>query len=143
MTGAELALKTGKLFKSMITDAFWDSFKGELGRVQVEILVYLYDNEHAQASEISETLNISKQHVSKIILKFINSGFVKEDPSSADGRCSILTLTDEGRVYIEKHIRISDASFEQLLARMDPDEQNEFRESMKYITELLLRYSDD
>lgn len=142
MKDAELALRTGELFNTMITDAFWDSFKGELGRVQAEILVYLYDQNPAQASEIAESLNITKQHVSKAISGFITGGFVDCQPSETDRRSSILSLTDEGKKYIEKHLRISDESFARLLEKMDPDERENFRSSMKYIVALLSRYSN-
>jgi DNA-binding MarR family transcriptional regulator len=142
MKDAELAFRTGELFNTMITDAFWDSFKGELGRVQAEILVYLYDQNLAHASEIAESLNIAKQHVSKAIAGFVESGLVCCQPSETDGRSSILALTDEGRKYIEKHLRISDESFRHLLEKMDPDERENFRSSMKYIVALLSRYSN-
>ena len=141
MKDAELAFKTGKLFNSMITDAFWDSFKGELGRTQVEMLVYLYDHEQAQASEIAEALNISKQHVSTNISKFINCGYVKCSQNMSDNRSRILSLSDDGKEYMKKHIEISNNVFIQLLKEMNSEEKADFRNSMKMISALLTKYS--
>ncbi|MBO6111087.1 MAG: MarR family transcriptional regulator [Methanobrevibacter sp.] len=70
MTDAELAFKMGRLFNNKITSTFWSSFKGEYGRVQIEVLVYLLEVDSAQVSEIASQLNISKQHVSLIIKEF-------------------------------------------------------------------------
>ena len=141
MTDAELAFKTGKLFNSMITDAFWDSFKGELGRTQVEMLVYLYDHEQAQASEIAEGLNISKQHVSKNIAKFIDLGFVKNSQNRSDRRSQILSLSDDGKEYMKKHIEVSNNVYIQLLGEMSSEEKADFRNSMEMISDLLTKYS--
>ena len=141
MTDAELAFKTGKLFNSMITDVFWDSFKGELGRTQVEMLVYLYDHKQAQASEIAEALNISKQHVSKNIAKFIDLGFVKYSQNRSDRRSQILSLSDDGKEYMKKHIEVSNNVYIQLLGEMSSEEKADFRNSMEMISDLLTKYS--
>ena len=142
MKDAELAFRTGTLFDSMITDVFWDSFKGELGRSQAEILVYLSGHGQAQASEIAEALNISKQHVSKNVAKFINDGSLEYSRSSADKRSNILSLSEKGKAYLESHISVSDEAFEQLTGKMEPDELADFREAMETIVSLLRKYSD-
>lgn len=137
MTDAELAFQTGALFNRKITDAFWDSFKGELGRVQAEVLVYLHDHEPAQASDIGDALNISKQHVSKIISGFIGSGYVDHQTNEADKRSVSLALTEKGREYLARHFAISGCSFECLLQKMNDAEKKQFRDAMDVISDLL------
>ena len=140
MKDTELAFRTGALFNKHITNAFWSSFKGEYGRVQVEVLVYLFDNGKAQASEIAEELNISKQHVSKIVAGFIRLGYIDEVPNETDKRASVLSLTDRGREYLAEHFEASNRSFEALVALMSESERKRFAQAMKDISSLIIKY---
>ena len=140
-TDAELAFRTGSLFDATVTSAFWDSFKGELGRAQVEVLVYLHDHGQARASEIADELNISKQHVSKIVNGFVDSGYIEALTGSDDRRSKVLSLSREGAEYLEGHIRLSDLAFERLVSSMDEAERARLRESMSVMGELLAKYA--
>ena len=142
MKDAELAFRTGALFNKYITDAFWSSFKGEFGRVQVEVLVYLFDNGQAQASEIAEALNISKQHISKIAAGFIKNGFIKESPHETDKRASVLSLTEKCRRYLAVHFNASNRSFESLVSLMNETERERFAQAMTDISELITKYGE-
>ena len=141
MTDAELAFRMGNLFDRAITDVFWDSFKGEFGRTQSEVLVYLYNHEQARASDIAESLNISKQHVSKAVATFMHNGYVRQCPYETDKRANSLELTQAGKTYLEEHFALSNASFEQLVGRMAPGERERFLESMDSIVKILSNLS--
>ena len=142
MKDTELAFKTGALFNKHITDAFWSSFKGEYGRVQVEVLVYLFDNGPVQASEIAEGLNISKQHVSKIVASFIKTGYINDSSKETDKRASLLTLTEKGREYLSAHFEASDRSFESLVGEFNETEKERFVRAMKEISDLISKYKE-
>ena len=142
MKDTELAFRTGALFNKHITDAFWSSFKGEYGRVQVEVLVYLFDNGQVQASEIAEGLNISKQHVSKIVALFIRTGYVCDSPNETDKRANVLTLTEQGRRYLAAHFAASDHSFEALVGAFSETEKARFIQAMKDISDLISQYTE-
>lgn len=142
MKDTELAFKTGALFNKHITDAFWSSFKGEYGRVQVEVLVYLFDNGPVQASGIAEGLNISKQHVSKIVASFIRIGYVNDSPSETDKRANVITLTELGRQYLADHFAASDRSFESLVGEFTESEKTRFIQAMKEISDLISKYTE-
>ena len=142
MKDTELAFRTGALFNKHITDAFWSSFKGEYGRVQVEVLVYLFDNGPVQASEIAEGLNISKQHVSKIIALFIKAGYVNDSPDETDKRANILSLTEQGRLYLADHFEASDRSFKSLIEEFSETEKTRFVQAMKDISDLISKYTE-
>lgn len=140
MTDADLAFKTGSLFNKKITSTFWSSFKGEYGRVQVEVLVYLLEVESAQASEIASQLNISKQHVSLIIKEFLNAGYVKVYTNPNDKRANLISITRLGKSYIEEHIKISNHVFEEIVAKMSDDERMEFIDAMNTVYMMLKKY---
>ena len=137
MTDAELTYRAGALFDRNITDVFWDSFKGELGRAQADVLVYLYSHEGARASEIAEDLNISKQHVSKIISGFTSDGFVIDRTDERDKRAVSLALSRAGKEYLGQHFAASERSLQSLMEKMDDEEKKRFRSAMETIAELL------
>lgn len=137
MTDAELAFKTGYIFNKKITSAFWSSFKGEYGRVQIEVLVYLLEVDSAQASEIVSELNISKQHVSRILKEFISVGYVDTVNNPNDKRANYVSISKKGRKYLEEHIKISDKVFEDILLRMNENDKKEFLEALNTVYMLL------
>lgn len=140
MTDAELAFKAGTLFNQKITSPFWDSFKSECGRVQAEVLVYLFDHGKVLSSDIVNDMNITKQHVSKIIKNYIENGYVKMEINEKDRRSSRILLTEKGTSYIKSHIDISNHSFDSLLLQMEEDERQNMMGAMKTISDLLSKY---
>lgn len=137
MTEAQLAFKVGSLFDRKISSAFWSSFDSRYGKIQIEVLVYLHDNEPVKASEISSFLNVPKQHVSKIIKAFSNEGLVSVVPDNDDRRANLIKLSDKGRSLIEDHIKISNRHFEDLLNGLDPEKRATMLNSMKDIADIL------
>lgn len=137
MTEAELAFKTGSIFNKKITSAFWSSFKGKYGRVQVEVLVFLSEVESAQASEIVKELNISKQHVSLILKEFISDGYVKTASNPNDKRANLVSITPLGQEFLNEHIKISNRVFNDIISKMNKEEKKEFLDAMETIYVLL------
>lgn len=137
MTEAQLAFKVGSLFDRKISSAFWSSFDSKYGKTQIEVLVYLHDNEPAKASEISSSLNVPKQHVSKIIKAFSNEGLVSVIPDNDDKRANLIKLSDAGRALIEDHIKISNKHFEDLLNGLDPQSRATMLNSLKDLADIL------
>ena len=137
MTDADLAFKMGSKFNKMITSAFWSSFKGKYGRVQVEVLVFLSEVESAQASEIAKELNISKQHVSLILKEFIRDGYVTVITNPKDKRSNLISISLQGKEFLNEHIEISNQVFDNILSKMDKEEKKLFLDSMHIIYSLL------
>ncbi len=134
---ANLAFMAGELFNNKITSVFWSSFKGEYGRIQASVLVYLYDHRRAKASDIAIELNVPKQHISKIINDFKEEGMVVEEKDVQDKRSRILSLSDKGLNYINDHLAISDQSFYSLLESMDEKDQKDFLNALETIVRVL------
>lgn len=134
---ADLAFMAGELFNNKITSAFWSSFKGEYGRIQVSVLVYLYDHKIAKASDIAIELNVPKQHISKIINDFKEEGMVVEEKDVQDKRSRILSLTEKGLNYIRQHLEMSNLSFYSLLESMDEKDREDFLNALETIVRVL------
>ena len=137
MTDADLAFRMESKFNKMITSAFWSSFKGKYGRVQVEVLVFLSEVESAQASEIVKELNISKQHVSRILKEFISDGYENVISNPKDKRANLISISERGQKFLDEHIEISNGVFEDILSKMDKEEKKLFLDSMDTIYTLL------
>lgn len=137
MTDADLAFKTGSIFNKKITSAFWSSFKGKYGRVQVEVLVFLSEVESAQASEIAKELNISKQHVSLILKEFISDGYVETVSNPKDKRANLVSISQLGQEFLNEHIEISNQVFNDIVSKMNEDEKRKFLDAMDTIYTIL------
>lgn len=137
MTDAELAFRTGELFNKKITAAFWDSFRGEYGPTQAEVLVYLYDHGQARAADLAVALDVPKQHISKIIKGFAADGLVEMLPCSADQRVNLLVLTAKGKALLQKHYAASDACFNNRIKALQPGQAEVLRATMEQMCSIL------
>ena len=101
------------------------------------MLVYLLEVDSAQASEIVAELNISKQHVSRILKEFINVGYVEVVNNPNDKRANYVSISEKGKKYLEKHIEISNKVFEDIISLMDEKDKKEFLDALNTIYTLL------
>lgn len=132
-----LAYRLRVLFETKITARYRNSFRGELGRTQAEVLEYLYENGSSRAQNIAEAIHIPKQHVSKIVTQFIADGLVVSNPSESDKRAKQLTLTQKGKQLINEHLAISNQAFLEQLDTLTSEERQDLAQSMKVIVSLL------
>ena len=137
MDTAKLAYKLQVLFERKVTGVYRNSYKGEFGKVQVEVLDYLYEYKEGRVQSIADALFIPKQHASKIILRLVELGLVesKEDPK--DKRATLFFLSEKGNELVEKHIQKSNEHFYALLSNLKEEQEEEFVQSMKNLIELL------
>lgn len=84
-----------------------------------------------------EELNVPKQHISKIVIEFIQNGLIQSKTSKEDKRSNILSLTPKGKSYMDRHFELSDKYFNRLLDSMNENDQKEFIRALKTIDEIL------
>ena len=137
MKETQIAYQLRVLFDKKITSFYHDSFKGMFGKVQIEVLDYLYENKEARTQEIADVMNISKQHASKIIIRLEELELVANKPDKQDGRASLYFLTEKGLELMNQHIEKSNRNFEELLKGLDEAERKQLISSMQTMVELL------
>lgn len=137
MNNSKIAYQLQVLFEKKITKYYRHSYKGLFGKVQIEVLDYLYENKEGRTQEVADALLIPKQHASKIILRFVELGFVDSRPDPFDKRATIFYLTPEGLHLIEEHIKDSDEHFESLIKNLTEQDKIDFIQSMDKIVEIL------
>ena len=137
MKNSQIAYQLQVLFDKKITKYYRNSYKGLFGKVQVEVLNYLYENLEGHTQEIADALLIPKQHASKIILRFVELGLVNSKPDTLDKRATIFYLSSEGRNLVEAHINDSNEHFEYLINHLSKQDETDLMQSMKKIVEIL------
>ena len=100
----QTAYLVGNFFVSDIYAYYQDTYKGVLGKVQVEALDYIHRSEKASIKELATVLNISKQHASKIAGKLEELGYARKEKDPNDGRGTLYALTETGSRFINEHI---------------------------------------
>lgn len=133
----KLAYRMRVLFEEKLMADYRDTFRGELGRTQSEVLEHLYEHGPRQSSEIAEAIRVPKQHVSKIVSRLVGSGLVETRPNERDGRARTVFLTDSGRAYLDRHIEKSNQLALKRFERLTPLEQDELVASMETLVRLL------
>lgn len=125
------------LFDGKVTGYYYNTFKGEFGRVQADAMNHLYECGEARGQDIADWLDISKQHASKIMAKLEDMGLAvrREDPE--DRRSYLYRLTEAGRALIRVHIEESDRNFERLFAGLTEEERTRAAEAMETLVGLL------
>ena len=137
MKNAELAYRMSLLFDQEITAYYRNSYRGDYGKVQIDVLGYLYEHPSVRASAICDFLGIPKQHVSKILKRFEEEGLVESRPDPEDGRANLVVLTETGRSMVSSHIKESDLHFEAFTASLSREDYHALISSMESIVHIL------
>jgi DNA-binding MarR family transcriptional regulator len=103
----------------------------------LDVLDYLHLNKNATAKEISTDLNIPKQHTSKILIKFEDDKLVKCEENESDKRSKRYSLTDDGFKLMQLHIMESNNHFDEIIAKLSIEEQEEFTDAMVILLNIL------
>lgn len=101
------------------------------------VLYELAHREKSTATELSGALGMDPGYLSRILTGFVGRGLIYKEPSEADGRQSILQLTEQGQEAFALLNARSRTQIEGMLSRLAPAEQGRLVEAMGVIQELL------
>lgn len=138
---AQLAYQLQVLFDDLVISGYRDSFRGELGRTQAELLERLYERGPACAQDLSRALHIPKQHVSRIVDALTRTGMVRVTPSPVDRRSKVIDVTNEGRSLIDRHVQKSGKRYLALIEQLSDDERIELADAMTRLISLFEKLS--
>ena len=131
------AYRVGRIFVSDIYAYYQDTFKGTLGKGQVEALDYLHIRQQVNVTELAQRLNISKQHASKIAAKLEELGYAAKSLDPADGRGCFYRLTEDGLRFLDEHIALSNQYLEAYIHALNDDERRRLLSSLTQAADLL------
>jgi DNA-binding MarR family transcriptional regulator len=113
---------------------------GDLTPSQVSVLLRLEKDGPATASNLARAEGMRPQSMAPVIAALESSGLVSGAPDPADGRQTLLSLTDTCRKWVEEgRAARQDWLIRTLQARLSPQEQDEVAKALA----LLKRLVDD
>lgn len=114
-----------------------DTYRGELGQAQVELLELLNLQGPLRQREAAEELRTSKQHVSKMVARLEQMGYVCQGADNADARSHVIALSDAGRAYVDRHIAEGSKRARELFSHLSAAERTELDQAMLTVARLL------
>lgn len=113
-----LLYDTGNLFREYFIENYYKTYANQMTFLQSRRFDYLINNENVTAKELCEKFELPKQHISNIVKKLENDGFVKKQPG-ADKRYNILIVTEKGRQEYIRHLSESEKYSSNLLDQIE------------------------
>lgn len=133
----EKAHIVGHFFVSDIYAFYLDTYKGSLGKVQVEALDHIHNVTQVSVKDLAEKLNISKQHASKIVARLEGDRYLSKERSDEDARSNLYSLTEKGKKFIEEHIAISNAHLLEYVGSLSRQDREKFAKSLEQLAEII------
>lgn len=128
----QLCIRTGNKIEGVISD--------ELGNYEINntifmilFLLYVTDGYSSSPSEISNILQISKTSVTRIADSLENQGFVNRIDNKCDRRSKVLSLTQEGIIFIQRVMHVQNKILKKIWGGLSEDELNVFESINKKI----------
>lgn len=125
------------VFERKVVAPYRDTYCGELGQAQVELLELLYQRGPLRQREAAEELRTSKQHVSKMVARLEQMGYVRQGADDADARSHVVALSDTGRTYVDLHIAEGSKRARELFSHLSSAERAELDQAMLTVARLL------
>ncbi len=98
-----------------------------LHRIEIEILLFLKQEERDTARDIAEMKYFSKAHISHAIEHLTECGYLTGTPDAQDRRCVHLTLTGEAQPVCEELSRLRDGLMEIIYRGITEEEKQVMR----------------
>jgi DNA-binding MarR family transcriptional regulator/N-acetylglutamate synthase-like GNAT family acetyltransferase len=111
--------------------------KSPFSLAEGRIIYELAQREKATATELINELGLDAGYLSRLLADFKKRGLVARQPSEADGRQSIIRLTEKGQKAFAELNAQSRNQIEAMLGRLSPPDQNRLIEAMRTIEGLL------
>lgn len=125
------------VFERKVVAPYRDTYRGELGQAQVELLELLNLQGPLRQREAAEELRTSKQHVSKMVARLEQMDYVCQGADNADARSHVIALSDAGRVYVDRHIAEGSKRARELFSHLSAAERTELDQAMLTVARLL------
>lgn len=140
-TPADLALRPAYrmrvVFERTVMAPYRDTYRGELGQAQVELLELLYMRGPLRQQDLARELRTSKQHVSKMLARLVQVGHVTLAADADCARGNVAALSDEGRAYVDDHIMQGSRQVQATFSRLTDAEREELAQAMDTVARLL------
>ncbi|HET6962117.1 MAG TPA: helix-turn-helix domain-containing GNAT family N-acetyltransferase [Terriglobia bacterium] len=104
---------------------------------EARVIYELAHREKTTATELGNELGLDAGYLSRTLSSFKKRRLISKMPSAADGRQSLLSLTEKGQEAFAKINAASHNEIEAMLGQLPEEEQNRLTEAMRTIEGLL------
>jgi DNA-binding MarR family transcriptional regulator/N-acetylglutamate synthase-like GNAT family acetyltransferase len=111
--------------------------KSPFSLAEGRIIYELAQREKATATELGSELGLDAGYLSRLLADFKKRGLIARKPSEADGRQSLIWLTEKGQKAFAQLNAQSHNQIEAMLGRLSPSDQSRLIEAMRTIEGLL------
>lgn len=112
-------------------------YNSEFSLTEVRVLYELANYETITAGQLRRVLGLDAGYVSRMLAEFRHRGYVQKEKSAADGRQSLLRLTNKGREVFAPLDRASHDEVAALLGTLGSAEQERLIAAMSSIRQVL------
>lgn len=109
----------------------------EYSLVEARILYEIHAHRSISASQIMLEIDIDKGYLSKVLKQFGQKGLIAKQPSPADARVTLLSLTAKGQTLFATLNSASNQQVETLIHKLGKTEQQQLVGHMQAIGKLL------
>ncbi len=130
-----------KLMPTMNKRFFRDDevFKSdELFPSHIQILLVLSNHKQLTMSEISRQINVINSNLTPLVDKLIKLGYLKRQPYKKDRRVVHISLTNSGKVFVEKHRKYVETLLEEKLSTLPDEKVTELVDHLKAVYDTVI-----
>ena len=85
--------------------------------------------------QLAEAVGLDKSGISRGVEELVQKDYVNREPSKADRRCVVLTLTEKGQARFEKIENDMYLKFRNVLSNIEADQREQVLEALKIYNE--------
>ena len=105
--------------------------------VMMVLFYFMLIRPENKKKKAAEELRTSKQHVSKMVARLEQMGYVCQGADNADARSHVIALSDAGRAYVDRHIAEGSKRARELFSHLSAAERTELDQAMLTVARLL------
>ena len=115
-----------QIFSSAVNDLFEEQLREVTGSgltfTQLKLLNLIAHTEGHTVSDVAAFLGVSNAAASKGVDRLVRRGLLKREEAESDRRAVELSLSDEGRVLLEKYEAVTQKAMTELFGGLSPKE---------------------
>jgi DNA-binding MarR family transcriptional regulator len=115
-----------QIFSSAVNDLFEEQLREVTGSgltfTQLKLLNLISHTEGHTVSDVAAFLGVSNAAASKGVDRLVRRGLLKREEAASDRRAVELSLSDEGRVLLEKYEAVTQKAMTELFGGLSPKE---------------------
>lgn len=100
-----------------------ESLDASVSVTQMRVLVLLWTGEPLNLSAVAEGLGVNASNASRTCDRLVSAGLVHRGELTADRRHRVLTLTGEGRSFVERLMERREQELAAIVTRMTEDDR--------------------